>query len=318
MPWTHAEFKQLVGRIYRKGQTKDRVDVIIPLTFAYINGERWSWCESRWKRIEFKESIADEAVDGVIPEGHLRSEGQAHKDIMQWFERLDKNGMHELERSKIDLNLTGNTKQKAFRKIGDITKMNQQINKETSQYTHQRFINNPQEWHEYHEAYREVRKEWEIIPYQEAIKWCKSRPNLVVGDFGCGEAFLAQELQNQVYSFDHIAINDKVRSCDMSHVPLNDSTLDSVIFSLSLMGTNFVDYLKEAKRCLKLDGHLWIAEPTSRIKDENIFKELLERLGFSVYEMRKNSKFTFIQALKSEREINEIMLKSVDYRNILD
>lgn len=84
-------------------------------------------------------------------------------------------------------------------------------------------------------------------------------------------SFLAQELENQVHSFDHVAINDGVIACDMAHVPLEDECLDAAVFSLSLMGTNYVDYLREARRCLKLDGHLWIAEPTSRIKDPALF-----------------------------------------------
>ena len=44
----------------------------------------------------------------------------------------------------------------------------------------------------------------------------------------------------------------------MAHVPLEDETLDVAIFSLSLMGANFADYVREAYRTLKLDGHLHI------------------------------------------------------------
>lgn len=280
LPWTHAEFEQLRGRIYRQGQKSKCVDILIPLTFADINGERWSWCQSRWKRIQFKKSIGDAAVDGIIPEGHLRSPGQAYKDVMQWLDRLERGDVNEIERSKISLTLTGNAKQVPLRKIGDITRMNQQINKETSQNTHKRFTTNPQEWHDYHAAYREARTDWDVVPYQEAIKWCKRRPHMVVADFGCGEAFLANELVNKVYSFDHIAINKRVTACDMAKVPLGNAVLDAAIFSLSLMGTNFVDYLKEAKRCLKLDGHLWIAEPTARFKDSAFFKGTLDATWF--------------------------------------
>ena len=53
-----------------------------------------------------------------------------------------------------------------------------------------------------------------------------------------------------------------VIACDVSHVPLDDESLDVAVFSLSLMGANFTDYLREAHRCLKLDGHLWIDEAT--------------------------------------------------------
>ena len=141
---------------------------------------------------------------------------------------------------------------------------------------------------------------------------------MVIGDFGCGEDFLSKELENQVHSFDHIAISDNVIACDMSHVPLDDECLDAAVFSLSLMGTNYVDYLKEASRCLKLDGHLWIAEPISRIKDINLFKDLLERLGFDVRRVHEKWKFTFIEALKSDREINNMAIESLVKETILE
>ena len=36
LPWTHAEFEQLKGRIYRQGQTCDTVKMVIPLTYATV------------------------------------------------------------------------------------------------------------------------------------------------------------------------------------------------------------------------------------------------------------------------------------------
>ena len=51
LPWTNAEYEQLVGRIYRQGQRADTVDIVIPMTYAMVNGERWSYCESKLKRI---------------------------------------------------------------------------------------------------------------------------------------------------------------------------------------------------------------------------------------------------------------------------
>jgi hypothetical protein len=39
----------------------------------------------------------------------------------------------------------------------------------------------------------------------------------------------------RVYSFDHVAINDKVTSSDMKKVPLTDEAFDVAVFSLSLM-----------------------------------------------------------------------------------
>lgn len=318
LPWTHAEFEQLKGRLYRQGQQSNHVDVFVPLTYAIINGERWSWCDSRWKRIQYKKSIADAAVDGVIPEGHLRTPAQAYQDTMQWLIRLENGEVNDRERQKISIPLVSNIEPTTIRRLGDLSRMNHQINHETSIETQQRFSRNPSDWKCYHAQYRENRKDWKVVPYQEAIMWCKKRSHMVIGDFGCGEAFLAAELPNQVHSFDHVAINEKVIACDMTKVPLENESLDAAIFSLSLMGINFVDYLIEAQRCLKLDGYLWIAEPTSRIKDINLFQDLLFRLGFDISRIEEKWKFTFIKAIKTEREPNLKAMVSLNPQLILD
>ena len=67
LPWTNAEYEQLVGRLYRQGSKFTKVRVVIPVTFAMVGGERWSYCESKLHRLEYKKSIADAAVDGVVP-----------------------------------------------------------------------------------------------------------------------------------------------------------------------------------------------------------------------------------------------------------
>ena len=47
---------------------------------------------------------------------------------------------------------------------------------------------------------------------------------------------------DRVYSFDHVAINDKVTVCDMKNTGLAEDILDVAVFSLSLMGKNWIDY----------------------------------------------------------------------------
>src|SRR5829696_9031056 len=71
------------------------------LTFAEVGGERWSWCESKMRRLRFKKSIADTAVDGVVPEGHLRTPAQAYQDVMEWLKRLDTGETRDITRPKI-------------------------------------------------------------------------------------------------------------------------------------------------------------------------------------------------------------------------
>jgi len=160
---------------------------------------------------------------------------------------------------------------------------------------------NPQEWPHHHTLYQESRKDSAVIPYEEMIRWCQQRSDYTIGDFGCGEAKLAEAVSDRhtVYSFDHIAINDNAIACDMAHVPLDDETLDVAIFSLSLMGSNFTDYLQEAYRTLKLDGQLHIIESTSRFSDAGQFRTDLEALGFTVISLQDMWKFTHIRAIKS-------------------
>ena len=77
LPWTVAAYEQLKGRIYRQGQTSDRVQIIVLVTYSDVNGERWSWCGSKRNCRKFKNSVADAAVDDASPEGHLLSPAQA-------------------------------------------------------------------------------------------------------------------------------------------------------------------------------------------------------------------------------------------------
>jgi len=303
LPWTHAEFEQLIGRIYRQGQ-QNPVTIVIPLTYADVNGDRWSWCDSKMQRLRFKKSIADAAVDGIVPEGYLRTPAQAYQDVMAWLEKLE-TGVQVITRQKIVIPLPDDDPadvQRRQQRYGDFSNLNRLWNQSRSETTHQRLQANPEEWAQYHTLYRESRKDWTVIPYEEMIRWCQRRSGYTIGDLGCGEAKLAEAVSDRhtVYSFDHIAVNDKVIACDMAHVPLEYEALDVAIFSLSLMGSNFTDYLREAYRTLKLDGQLHIIEASSRFNNLSQFQSDLKALGFAVVSVQDMWKFTHIRAIKIE------------------
>lgn len=304
LPWTHAEYEQLLGRIYRQGQREKRIQVIIPKTFALVNGNRWSWCESKLERLKYKKSIADAAVDGIVPEGHLRSPAQAYKDVMEWLQRLETGNLLVVERSKILIPELSSEKSQAsyIRRFGDFSTLNNRWNNSRSETTYQRLKDDPTEWEYYHALYREARKDWREVPFERFAEWLKARPDRVVGDFGCGEALLAQSVANTVHSFDHVAINDRVTACDMRNTGLENEGLDVAIFSLSLMGTNLEEYLLEAFRALKVDGMLKIAEPSSRWEGEKREElvQLIRRVGFKIVgEIEDRFKFVYIDAIKS-------------------
>lgn len=306
LPWTNAEYEQLVGRLFRQGSRFDKVDVVIPVTFAMVNGQRWSYCESKLHRLEYKKSIADAAVDGVVPEGNLRTPTQAQQDVMDWLERLDTGQMSEVARAIIKIPLDGTPAdvERRVQRYGDFSKMNNRWYATASDKTHERLANNPEEWAHYHTLYRQLRETWPVVPYKEEITWLLAREGYVVGDFGCGEAMIATEagIKHTIHSFDHVAIDKRVIACDITRVPLEDQTLDVAIFCLSLMGTNFTDYIREAHRCLVIDGHLHIWEAASYFDDVKKFAAALARLGFDVTAPAIEGAFVRIYAHKNSKK----------------
>ncbi len=197
--------------------------------------------------------------------------------------------------------------EKSFKKayLGKFSEMNKEWNTKNSVSIHENLKKNPKSWYEYHKLYSEARKKWDEIPYKEIAKKINSRPEWVIGDFGCGENLLKKEITNKVHSFDHVAIDESVVSSDLACIPLNNEVLDVVVFSLALMHTNYNEYLKEAYRVLKPMGLVFIAEPRQRWSDENgnLDKERINKLAndnnFKLAgDVKKTDKFIYIDMIK--------------------
>ncbi len=129
---------------------------------------------------------------------------------------------------------------------------------------------------------------------------------LPIGDFGCGEALLADKFPNRVQSFDAVSHDSRVTSCNIAKVPVKDGKLGIVVFCQSLMGTakSWPEYIKEASRCLPKNGILLIAEATKPIKENarnlGSIREVIKEHGFELHPegCYEESKFTFIEARK--------------------
>lgn len=165
---------------------------------------------------------------------------------------------------------------------------------------------------------------------------------VVVADMGCGEAELATQVDRflefyrkdhkkalkvfkkkyggdkfvsarnkrieiKVHSFDLDKVNDNVTVADIKNVPMDDESCTVVVFCLSLMGTNFLDFIKEAYRILTPGGELWIAEIQSRLADSTgeEFSNTITKLGFRHKQTDTSNKmftrFDFFKPLKPER-----------------
>jgi hypothetical protein len=302
LPWTNADFKQLKGRVIdRTGCVFDKVDIIIPQ--VYIEGENntiiWDWDNWRYERVKFKKTLMDLVLDGEIPEGKLPTKQKLLQDALVqlgiWKERIESRDIITTQREELKVPLNPEMVEKLQRKLGDFSEMNRLWSVSNSTTTGERLKDNPEIWYQYHTLYKEKRKEWNEIPYEVIGKKISVRPDWIVGDFGCGENLLSKEITNKVHSFDHIAIDEKVISCDISNVPLDNNVLDVVVFSLSLMGSNYKDYLQEGYRTLRPYGVIMICEPKGAWEENPTeLLDILREIGFTADIDRVTDKFIYV------------------------
>ena len=305
LPWTHAGYLQLLGRIYRQGSKFGSINVIIPQVNIQLDYDFWSWDEIRMDRIDNKKELSDCAVDGKIPTDKIMSRetllNKAVKALSDWKNRIEGGELLSIDRKEILFTFSKpKNRERLQKKLGDFSELNRKWSKSNSSTTKERLEKDDTEWFYYHSLYKESRKTWPEIPYLELSKKVSIRPEWVIGDFGCGENLMAKEITNKVHAFDYVAIDNSVIACDISNVPLEDNTLDVVVFSLSLMGNNYEDYLKEGYRTLKPYGQLFVCEPAAKWKDrEDELKQVIEGIGFRCFGAIKNSdKFIYIDGIK--------------------
>jgi ribosomal RNA-processing protein 8 len=141
---------------------------------------------------------------------------------------------------------------------------------------------------------------------------------------GCGDARLAESVpQSRVHSFDLVALSPRVTACDMTRLPLPSASLDAAVFCLSLMGTDYGEALREAARCLRKGGQLWLAEVRSRLQGAQggvpAFLGALKRLGFALKERDESDTHFAVYRLAKRAEAGEAdvqwpQLKACEYK----
>ena len=304
LPWTDSEYTQLKGRIYRQGSEFGEVDIVIPQVYIDLENIKWSWDKQRLQLIRDKRTLADAAVDGIIPSKHLPTRTKLCSDSLKalkdWQKRVSEGNISITNRREIELPLRPEIIEYLRPSLGDFSKLNQTWSVSRSNNTFERLKKDKSEWEYYHTLYRQKRKDWDEIPYIEIAKKINKREDWIVADMGCGENLLAKEIPNKVHGFDYVACEEGVVACDISNVPLKDNSVDVVVFSLSLMGSNYIDYVKEGYRILKPFGFMFICEPYKKMEGRiDNYKNKLEEIGFNVTSTKNSSKkFVYIDCMK--------------------
>ncbi|XP_043267738.1 ribosomal RNA-processing protein 8 [Venturia canescens] len=184
------------------------------------------------------------------------------------------------------------------------------------------FKEDPDAFAAYHAGYKQQVEQWPLNPLDVIISSISKLPkDYVIADFGCGEARLAESVTQRVHSFDLVAVNDKVKACDMAHTPLLTHGINVAVFCLSLMGTNLGDYLLEANRVLKMDGIMKIADVESRFENIDEFITLLKSYGFiNTWKDLSHNLFYFMDFKKisdvnrNAKKLPQIALKPCVYK----
>jgi hypothetical protein len=303
-PWTSADQEQLEGRIRRQGSAFQKLSLVVPQVVLDHNGDEWSWDKRRWKSIEYKRTLSDCAVDGRIPEAARMSPGRllskSREALDEWIKRIEGEGVSVSDiRPQLRVPLPEVLKKQLQVKRGDFATLNNRWVSSNSTTVHDRLKEDPEEWYLYHTLYREAREDWPEVPALRIAEDLKGRADLRVGDFGAGECLLRDALpEHHVVSLDHVAVDDDVIACDMAHTPLKDGELGAAVFSLSLMGRNWRDYLTEAHRTLQPYGLLFIAEPARRWEGREDLEEAVRAVGFELLPTTRRGDFLYLRSIK--------------------
>ncbi|KAI9190343.1 25S rRNA (adenine645-N1)-methyltransferase [Blastocladiella emersonii ATCC 22665] len=163
----------------------------------------------------------------------------------------------------------------------------------------------------YHRGFRHQAESWPENPVQRILAEIKAHvpTTATVVDMGCGDALLAQELKPLGYtvrSFDLVAKPPHVEAADMASVPVKEGLADVVVFSLSLMNTDWGKGAAEGCRVLRKGGIMKIAEVVSRIPNLDDFIRCLEKLGLNVVSKdTKNPMFVMLTLRKKAAAVDK-------------
>ena len=174
-----------------------------------------------------------------------------------------------------------------------------------SENLHTRFNEESELWHKYHEISEDNEKSFpeDEIPRNriiQAVNKIQTKRTKLVVDMGCGKGQISQHFASdqrfQFINYDHVSSNDTIVSCDISSLPLEDTSVEICILSLAMWGSNCHQYITQAHRVLESGGKLYIIEPTKRWSEQDAngnivpgkesikLQTLLEETGFQIIE----------------------------------
>ena len=298
MPWTNAEYTQLIGRINRQGSNFKSVSIIIPQVFIPLDDDKhtlWSWDEKRYNIVKTKKTLSDAVVDGVFTSVFNINRKKLLNEAIQKLKEgiTDFTVKREfIEPIMVVKDNSIDIKDEIEYKDSIINNIHRKANTSSSKHMHEYFKQNPNMWKEYHMEREENKKSWNEDPLNVIADRLNNEnfictKNKVIADLGCGTNKLKTLVNyyKQWYSFDHIAIdgNKDIIEADISNLKdyLEDNSIDIAIFCMSLWGTNYMEYIKEAYRYIRPNGLMFIVEPKDKVNQAELIG-MTTQYGFNL------------------------------------
>ena len=238
---------------------------------------------------------------------------QRYHNKNKFQENKSKKTENKKEIIKIEEKIENNLEDTKFRIL------NEKLYKSSSEEALNYFKSNEEDFIIYHKGFSSQSQKWPANPNNLILKSLslEKYKSKIIADIGCGEAKIAQKLVPlgyKIYSYDLVSMNKYVTVADMQNLPLKNKFCDIGIFCLSLMNKNFIPFVVESNRILKINGKLLVAEITSRIVDMNKFLKIFEKYGFEVikrkniydyFEMITFKKIRDCQITKEDKELED-------------
>jgi ribosomal RNA-processing protein 8 len=194
-------------------------------------------------------------------------------------------------------------------KLSEYQELTKKMSIQKSENTKQMFIEKPDLWHKYHDSrdfsFKGYDKQDEI-PINRIINYInkKSNKKLKILDLGCGRNLIKDYFKDNnkltIIGYDYVSHNGSIE-CDISNLPDKSESIDICIFSQSLMGSNWKDYIREAVRVLRYNGEMIISESIERF---DIIKKYIEELKLHIKycDYKENKRWFFLHIINDNNE----------------
>ena len=177
---------------------------------------------------------------------------------------------------------------------------------QTSKNTNKMFKESPEMWEQYHASRDEsfkTYKEQDEIPVKKITNYLKTKEKhkMKILDLGCGRNKIKEAFKENkkftITGYDHVSCNGSI-ACDISKLPEEEDSVHMCLFSQSLMGSNWKEYLQEAVRVLMYNGEMIISESIERYEK---IKAVVLEMGLHIIkdEHSETKRWFYIHAIKN-------------------